>query len=219
MRVGISIQARLGSKRLPKKVLLPIGDKTILEHIYERLLAVYEADSVYVCGAEGCTYVPGLRTSYGSENNLISRHLTAALQRDVDAIVRITADCLFHDPILIDEAIESFRYTWPNVKAMSNWCKKRTWSEGVDFEIYSLDFLRKLEEDAKCPRENFAVYASEQGLVTSWEGDYCDENLKLSIDTPSDYERAKWIMESIAGSYSYDATRHAARRYDSLHPG
>lgn len=217
MRVGISIQARLGSKRLPKKILLPVGGKTILENIYERMLGCYEADIVYV--ASGSVVGLGLRESVGDEHNLLSRHIEAALRFEVDAVVRVTADCLFHDPALIDEAIEHFRYSWPRVKALSNWWPHRTWSEGVDFEIYSMDFLRKLEEDVKCPREGFATYVAEQGLFTAWEGDYEDQDLKLSIDTQEDYSRALGIFDLVGGSWDYERTRNAAKRYDSLHQG
>lgn len=220
MRVGISIQARLNSKRLPRKVLLPIAGKSLLENIYERMLGCYEVDSVWIAAAEGETFGFGRRIFYGSETNLLSRHCEAALCFDVDAFVRVTADCLFHDPALIDEAIESFRYTWPRVKALSNWHPHRTWSEGVDFEIYSMDFLRRLEEDAKCPREGFATYCAEQGLFASWEGDYNDGDLKLSIDTDADLQRARGILESLpAGDWDYESTRTAALRYDSLHSG
>jgi spore coat polysaccharide biosynthesis protein SpsF len=220
MRIGISIQARLGSKRLPGKVLLKLEGKTLLEHVYDRMLMCEEADIVWVAAPVGQTMVPGLRTFYGSEENLLSRHLEAAMKYDVDAVVRVTADCLFHDPKLIDEGIKTFNGAFPPIHTLSNWTKGRSWSEGVDYEIYSTRFLRRLEEDEKCPREGFATYCDEKNLLSRFfAASYTDGNLKLSIDTPQDFERAQYILGKLGGSVDYKRTRDEAIRYDALHQG
>ena len=115
MILGI-IQARMSSTRLPGKVLLPVLEKPIIAHIYERMKFSKKIDLICVSTSENSTddkieefcKENKIEVFRGSEENLVSRHLGAAKKYNADAIVRITADCPLIDPEIVDEVINKF---------------------------------------------------------------------------------------------------------------
>jgi spore coat polysaccharide biosynthesis protein SpsF (cytidylyltransferase family) len=222
MRVAILIQARLNSTRLPRKVCKEINGLPILTHIYRRMLACEQADQV-VCSLSAddeeilsnlCMKY-GMYHCYGDEEDLLHRHRRTATRFFADAIVRVTADCLFHDPALIDELIIHFRENWPYARALSNWPNRKV-SEGLDAEVWSLELLEQLHLDSKCPRENFATYAMNKGLVAQLWGNHRKPNgadLHLSIDTQQDFERAEKMLKILGNDeWNYEQTLEAYRK-------
>src|SRR3569832_296338 len=109
------IQARMGSTRLPGKVLRPVAGKPLLWHIVHRLKAcrllediavattVNPADEAIVewCNAEGITVVRG------PEHNVLARYATAAEKLDADIIVRVSSDAPFIDAGFVAHLIAS----------------------------------------------------------------------------------------------------------------
>ncbi len=108
------IQARMGSSRLPGKVLLPLGGRSILGYLVDRLRGTRMLDDIVVA----TTVNPGddiiaadcLRRDVlcfrGSEQDVLGRYLGAAAVSDADIIVRVTADNPFTDPDSIDRVVE-----------------------------------------------------------------------------------------------------------------
>lgn len=117
--IAAIIQARMGSSRLPGKVLLPLAGKPLLWHIIHRLRKCRTLDVIAVatsdrpeddtltawCEEEG---VPVVR---GSENNVLQRYALAADVLKADYIVRVTGDAPLVDPGLLDCMIERLRTT------------------------------------------------------------------------------------------------------------
>lgn len=113
MTTVVQIQARLGSTRLPGKVLYQLGSKRILRWVVHRSRNVEKAtdiiltvgdrpenDAIYEwCDRNGINY------NTGPEKDLLERHLQAAQAADSDPIVRITGDCPFVPPSEIDRLI------------------------------------------------------------------------------------------------------------------
>jgi spore coat polysaccharide biosynthesis protein SpsF len=113
IRVVAVIQARMGSTRLPGKVLRPVAGRPLLWHIVHRLKAcrllediavattVNPADEAIVewCNAEGITVVRG------PEQNVLARYATAAEKLDADVIVRVTSDAPFIDAGFVDHLV------------------------------------------------------------------------------------------------------------------
>lgn len=221
MRVLIAIQARLNSTRLPSKILKEINGLPLIVHIYRRMLACEQADQV-VCSlsiddeeilSKLCVKY-GMYHCYGDEEDLLHRHRRTATRFFADAVVRITSDCLFHDPALIDELILRFKDSWPATRALSNWPSRKI-SEGLDAEVWSLELLEQLNQDKKCPREDFATYAINKGLVAQLWGPYRKSNgsdIHLSIDTPEDFARAEKMMKILGNhEWNYERTLEAYR--------
>lgn len=111
--VGI-VQARLGSSRLPGKVLLPIGGRPMIDVVVSRLRRAHRLDDVVVATGAGhlddevaawCdrAAVPCVR---GSEDDVLARFALAARTHDADVVVRITADCPLVDPDVVDLAVD-----------------------------------------------------------------------------------------------------------------
>src|SRR5690606_12170285 len=113
--VGI-VQARMGSTRLPGKVMREIGGKPMLWHVVTRLRAAALVDKAVVATtdhesedviAEWCAENE-ICCHRGSVNDVLDRYFYAALGYKARTIVRITSDCPLLDPALVDRAIGKF---------------------------------------------------------------------------------------------------------------
>lgn len=223
MRVVILIQARMSSTRLPGKVVREINGLPLLWHIYRRLLACREADDVAVSAAYHhdlahlCDSVPMKSwSSTDDESDLIRRHLKTGRRMGADAIVRVTTDCLFHDPALIDAMIREYRASYPRYRGLSN-SPFRAHSEGVDCDIWSMELLAELDRTPECPRENWASWAIANGPkygVRQMHAIYVDApnpgDPHLSIDTEDDVRRAEAMLKLLGNDeWRYEKTMEA----------
>ena len=159
MQVGIILQARMGSARLPGKVLKRIEDKPILEHIIERLKKVKQSDKLIVATstdikdrevaelAESC----GVRCFTGSEQDVLDRFYQATKEFQLEQIVRATGDNPLVDPEEADRLISFHLGTAADyssntaevnsglplgigVEVFSFAALERSWAEGKDGE-------------------------------------------------------------------------------------
>ena len=107
------IQARMGSTRLPRKVMLPIVGKPMLWHVIERVRRCKKVDSIVVATAFIKENNPIIDLAkeckveifIGSENDVLDRYYQAAKKFSADIIVRITADCPLINPDTIDKMV------------------------------------------------------------------------------------------------------------------
>ena len=106
MRVATIIQARMGSTRLPGKVLLDLGGRTVLARVIERALMIPGCDVVVCAVPESADDNPvaeeaaraGAVVTRGSTTDVLDRYWRAAQAVEADAIMRITSDCPLIDP-------------------------------------------------------------------------------------------------------------------------
>ena len=220
--IGI-IQARYNSTRLPGKVCKEINGLPLLWHIYRRLLKCEELDEVVVAYGN-CDWKPivdicnryFMANTGGPETDLITRIKDVCNWRGAMAFVRVTADCLFHDPYIIDKAVMFYKGFWPKCRLMASW-PERVMSEGLDYEIMSTELLSELDTDKDCPREDFMTYAinkhGQKQALTPMKG----EDLHLSIDTQEDFDQAEKMLEYLGNDrWSYVDTKEA---YRHVHAG
>lgn len=213
MRVIALIQTRFNSTRLPGKALMDLNGMPVIQHIYRRLLGCRMVDQVvYAAGMSMADKLPYSKIIfYGSEEDLLQRIIGAGDYAGADAVLRITGDCWAHDPRLLDDMIRYFLDGYPHTQGVCNW-NPRTYSEGVDAEIYTMELLNKLDKDPNCPREGFASYAVAHGLLSSWPihpGD-AYKDVHLSIDTQEDLDLARKILAKIGNDcWAYDKTMEA----------
>ena len=135
MKIIAIIQARLGSTRLPGKVLLDLEGKTVLEHVIRRVKSSKLVTDVIVATTINkadlkivklCANL-GINVYCGSEDDVLDRYYQTARLFKADHIVRITSDCPLIDPLLIDEVItlhmqENADYTSNTIKEnISRW--------------------------------------------------------------------------------------------------
>ena len=220
MKVVALIQTRFNSTRLPGKALMDLNGMPVIQHIYRRLLGCRMVDEVvYAAGMSMVDKLPYSRIIfYGSEEDLLERIIGAGDFASADAILRITGDCWAHDPRLLDDMIRYFLDGYPHIQGVCNW-NPRTYSEGVDAEIYTMELLNKLDKDPNCPREGFATYAVAHGMLAKWPPPlswdaYKDtlayRDLHTSIDTQADLDLARKVLEKIGNEeWNYWKTMEA----------
>jgi spore coat polysaccharide biosynthesis protein SpsF len=198
VRIVAVIQARMGSSRLPGKVLLPLADKPVLQHVVERVVASGAFDDVVVATTTRAIddvivqFAPtiGATVVRGDEDDVLSRFGIAARVSRADAIMRITADCPLIDADILAEMTDRFRRG--DVDVVTN-CLVRTLPRGLDAELFSRDVLDTMLEEAKSAshREHVTPFIYENShrfRVHSYELNDDHSRYRLTLDTPEDFE-------------------------------
>lgn len=159
------IQARMGSSRLPGKVLMEICGHPVLWHVIQRVKKSKLIDDIVVattiekqdleivkfCASNGA------RVFCGSEEDVLDRYYQAAKLFKPENVIRITADCPLHDPAVIDEVIK--KHMNDNNDYTSNTIKL-TYPDGLDCEIMKFSILRDAWQNAELlsEREHVTQY-------------------------------------------------------------
>ena len=170
MTIAAIIQARMGSTRLPGKVLRHLCDKTILAHVIDRVRASQAIDQIIVATTDqptdeaitALTPTLGVTLFRGSEDDVLSRFYFAALAAKAETIVRVTADCPLFDSVLLRAMIEEFatqRRGGERLDYLSN-TLTRTYPRGLDAEIFDFATLERAHHEATQPfeREHVTPY-------------------------------------------------------------
>jgi len=164
-RAVVIIQARVGSTRLPGKVLRDIGGKPMLVRVVERARAIpgisevvvatstSAGDGAIVAMARTC----GVAAFAGSETDVLDRFYRAACETGADVIGRVTADCPLLDPELSGRVVR--RCLEGDVDFVTN-CQPPTYPDGLDTEAVSFEALRRAWSEATLPsdREHVTPY-------------------------------------------------------------
>lgn len=217
MKVTTIIQARVGSTRLPRKVLLPILDKPMLWDVVQRtgqarlvdqvVVATTTNDSdqdiVSLCESEQWPYYRG------NEEDLLDRYYQAALQYNADIIVRITSDCPLIDPGLIDEVIDCFLVEQPRVDYVSNTLPPRTFPRGLDTAVFSFAALERawLEDTNPAWREHVTpyIYRNPEKFQLKGISNAVDHSgMRWTVDTEEDMRFVRKVFEYFGhGDFSW----------------
>ncbi len=153
MKVVAIVQARLGSSRLPNKVMRPICDVPMIEQLLARLARSVYVDKIVVVTSKdprSLLLVEHVRAlgydcEQGSEDNVLERYAKAAKKYSADVVVRITGDCPLVDPTLVDDAIRQFKMG--NVDYLSN-TNPPSYPDGMDLEIFNATVLQQAHQEA-----------------------------------------------------------------------
>lgn len=201
------IQARMSSTRLPNKVMLPIVGKPILWHIYNRL-GKCNVDQICIATStntsddeiEKFALKENIEIFRGSEELVLIRLLGAAKRFKADAIVRITADCPFVDPKIVNQLLYIYRHN-SNLDFVSNTIE-RTFPDGLDAEVISTKFLEKLSNNLQDDffQQWFATY-----MIENYKQFNCMNyvhitnlsHLRWTVDYEEDYEFIKSIYNEL----------------------
>lgn len=151
-RVVASIEARMGSSRLPGKVLMDLHGKPVLRRLVDRLRMCRRLDDIVVATsvnasddvlAEWCA-ANGVSCFRGSEDDVLERVVAAQQSRDADLVVEITGDCPLTDPEIVDLGIETFLAH--DVDVVSNCGTVLTWPMGQYVQVFPLRLLAQVNE-------------------------------------------------------------------------
>lgn len=150
IKVVCCVQARMGSTRLPGKVMLPILGRPVIWHVVNRLRHSRLIDEIVISTSANplddvignFARSEGISCYRGKENDLMDRLYQTAKLFNANAIVRITADCPLIDPKVVDTVVKKFLDNAEKVDYVSN-IIKRTFPDGLDTEVIGYEALHK----------------------------------------------------------------------------
>ena len=156
MNVVAIIQARMGSTRLPGKVLQDVAGKSMLARVVRRVERARLVDQVVIAtstalGDEAivaeCERL-GVESFRGDEQDVLDRYYRAAAHFRAPVVVRITSDCPLIEPEVVDEVIAAFRAARPDYASNT---LERSYPRGLDTEVMSLEALARAWAEAPEP--------------------------------------------------------------------
>lgn len=189
------IQARMGSSRLPAKVMKNIIDRPVLGHVVERVKKATKIDQVIVATTtdaadrEIINYcrANNINVFAGSEDDVLDRYYRTALEyglSDEDAVLRVTADCPLIDPQIIDQLLELFLDM--DVDYASNVIPP-TYPDGLDAEVMSFAALKKAWTEAKL--------SSEREHVTPYIIKHPELFSQANLKNVEDLSKLRWTVD------------------------
>jgi spore coat polysaccharide biosynthesis protein SpsF len=203
------IQARVGSTRLPGKVLKKISKKPVIWHVLNRVRLSKKIDDVIVAipsTAENDIledFIKKLKFSYfrGSEEDVLSRYYNTASRFNGEIIVRITSDCPLIDPEVVDMVIQE--HINSNADYTSNTIK-RTFPRGLDTEVFNYNTIEAAYNKARkdYEREHVTPYIYENPEVFTLnsieaKGKLNRPDLRLTLDTKEDLRLIREIFKGL----------------------
>lgn len=210
-------QARMGSSRLPGKVMLTIKDKSLLEIHLNRLSAAKKIDKIVVATTENPlddiiekkVIELGFDVFRGSEDDVLDRFYRTAQNYNTEYIVRVTSDCPIIDPQLIDEAINCIEEK--NVDYVSNVIDE-TFPDGQDVEVFKYSALKYAWENAsiKSDREHVTPFIRNNSNLRggtlfkafSLKSDLNFSRIRMTVDEIQDFQ----LMNKIINNLGVNAT-------------
>jgi spore coat polysaccharide biosynthesis protein SpsF len=212
LKVVAILQARMGSTRLPGKVLLPAAGKSLIRHMLDRVGRCSTIDELWLATSEDKANNPlaaevekaGVNVFRGSEDDVLSRYATVAKRTGADWVVRLTGDCPLHDPSIIDTVVRFAIEHASEFDYVSN-SLQPIYPDGLDVEVFTSTALARAAKEA--------TTALQREHVTPFIHRYHDgpgpfrvgrvigpadfSHLRWTVDEPADYEVVKEIFEAL----------------------
>jgi glutamate-1-semialdehyde aminotransferase/spore coat polysaccharide biosynthesis protein SpsF (cytidylyltransferase family) len=197
MKTIAIIQARMGSSRLPGKVLVDIEGRPMLQRVVERARLATLLDEVVIATTDRTVDDPvakladdlGIPCYRGSESDVLDRFYQTALSRMGEVIVRLTADCPLLDPGLIDRVVQPVTSGRADYSAN---ILKSTYPDGLDCEAFTIKALEQAWAQAKkgSDREHVTPYLRNSGKFSmsnvEEDGTETWDDQRWTVDQPED---------------------------------
>lgn len=210
------IQARLGSTRLPGKVLKKILGKPMLERMIERLRRSKTIDKIIVATTNNqedkkiivLAKKIGVDFYLGSESDVLDRYYQAAKKFGTDGIVvRLTGDCPVLDPKVVDQVVNFYKKNKEKFDYVSN-VRPPTFPDGMDVEVFSFKVLEKAWHFSKLPseREHVTAYIAnhpEIFRIGNLQSKKDFSSLRLTVDNEEDLVLIKKIYQLLHKSNTF----------------
>jgi spore coat polysaccharide biosynthesis protein SpsF len=195
MKVLAVIQARMGSSRLPGKVLITLVDQPVIQWVYERTSRIPGVHEVVVATTTSVTddalahwcETHGIPLYRGSEEDVLERYVKCAQEYDADAVVRITADCPLLDPIASGDVVKAFLEAQPCAYASNT--QPPTFPDGLDTEVISREALEI------SGREASGVLDREH--VTAFVRGHPERFPSVSVLCEHDLSEHRWTLDEL----------------------
>ena len=210
------IQARMGSTRLPGKILKPIQGKPMLLHIVNRLKNVIEIERVVIATSKlpsddivfDMATAHGIDCFRGSEADVLNRFFDAAQLQNAQHLIRVSGDCPLVDPTTISKLVKLYfdgKYDFCGVACgagVANKININRYPDGLDAEIFSFKVLKEahLEAKSKLHREHVTPFIWQNDVrykIGSLVSDIDYSNVRLTVDNKEDFELISWIYDTL----------------------
>jgi len=209
MELGCIIQARMGSTRLPGKVLKELeAGKTCLDYVIQQLQDVLDIKNIVIATTnleedgviERFCKERGINVFRGESKNVLDRYYNCAKEFSMKNILRITSDCPLIDPKIVLELIKKIKTG--DFDYVSN-ALNRTFPIGIDAEIFTFDALEQSWKDAELPseREHVTPYIKKNSKIFkqyNLENDEDKSNIRITLDVPEDLMLIRSIISKIS---------------------
>jgi len=207
LKVVATVQARMGSTRLPGKVMMNLMGKPVLARLLERARRASKVDETLVATsihakddviADLCKSIetPCFR---GSEEDVLERILGGLLQHEADVAVELFGDCPLIDPKIIDQHVSFFMDNLGKYDFVGNDLKS-TYPPGTEVEVYSVSALEDAANRARDPgvREHGTLFIRQHpGIYRLHNIEAPDElrypEMEIELDTAEDFQ----VIEAI----------------------
>ena len=211
-------QARVGSTRLPRKVLKEIEGQSLLKIHLNRLIKCKKVSEIIVATTindeDSIIYDKaiewGFSASRGSESDVLDRFYQAVKDKRADWIVRVTSDCPLIDPKLVDSVID---FVQKNDKDYGANILVEHFPDGQDIEVFKFSALKKAWENAKLQseREHVTPYLRNNSDVKggvifnaiNFPCDYDYSKIRMTVDEPRDFELIKILINKLGVDKSW----------------
>lgn len=155
-KIVLVVQARMGSSRLPGKMMRSIAGRPAIDHVIDRVLQSNRPHECWLACSESVADDPlakqakkkGLSVFRGDEDDVLARFVGVAEKTNADILVRITGDCPMADPAVIDAVID--RHLKEGADFTSN-TLERSFPDGLDVEVFSRQALDVTDREATDP--------------------------------------------------------------------
>jgi spore coat polysaccharide biosynthesis protein SpsF len=197
MTTAVIVQARMGSNRLPGKVMKMLAGRTVLHHVLRRCRAIPGADVVVCAVPDEVASAPleavaaecGAKVFRGSETDVLDRYLGAARSVDADVVMRVTSDCPLIDPQICGNVLALRRQGNADYAANN---MPRSFPYGLDTEAFTMAALEEAGVRAKEPydREHVTPWlrcAAHFKRVNLASGNATLELHRWTLDYPEDF--------------------------------
>ena len=204
------IQARMGSTRLPRKVLRKIDNVPLLKFQIDRINQSKLIDKIIVATsnsknddiiAKFCK-VNGVVCFRGSEDNVLDRYYKCAKKYKADIIIRICADNPLIDPIIIDKVIQFYHDSEVDYVANGIPPETNRYPDGSDLEVFSMKALERTYLEANDPHDQehvtFYIWKYNNGFSTAQlyhEHDWSE--YRFTVDYPDDFEVVEYVIQEL----------------------
>jgi len=220
------VQARMGSTRLPGKVMKMVSGRPLIGHLLENLSCSQKINKIILATTINkkddilCRYVESLGYSVfrGSEADVLARYYNAALKYKAENIARITGDCPLIDPVICDKLIKFYLE-----KKVDYACLSLRYAEGLDCEVFSLKVLKISHQKAIKPSEREHVTLFIKNNPNMFKIKILDNNTdesryRITVDEPEDFEVVKNIIENLQKTESGFYDSESIKKYLDKNP-
>jgi len=193
---GCIIQARMGSTRLPGKVMMNVEDqKPVLYFVIKQLQECKLIDKIIVATTtneedeEIVNYIKnlGIDCFRGNPKDVLDRYYQCAKEYSISSVVRIPSDKPLIDPEIVDKVISMFENN--SYDYITNFLPNPTFPSGTEVEIFSINALKKAWENAKLP--------SEKEHVTPYFSNHQDEFKITHIKNSENLSHLRWAVDKM----------------------